>query len=190
MAPTYFRVKVALAGSVPSIWRRLDLASDLALAEVHLVLQAAFEWYDGHLHQFLTDTPDPERFIDARMTAAPDTTPENDVRLDEVLAGPGERLLYEYDFGDSWAHLLIVESEHARPLHAPRARVLDARRAAPPEDCGGISRYGYLIEHLDDPDVVEELPYDFPEDPEYIDAEDLDEAVQLALTRGRNVSLG
>lgn len=180
--PTYFRVTVTLAGSTPSIWRRLDLANDLTLVEVHRVLQSAFDWYDGHLHQFVTDAAFPERFIDTRMNAGPDTTPEDDVRLDEVLAGPGGQLLYEYDFGDSWEHLLEVESEHARPVDAPRARVLDSARAAPPEDCGGIFRYEYLIQHLDDPEVAEELPFDFPEDPDYIDTDDLDEAVRLALT--------
>lgn len=61
------------------------------------MLQAAFDWYDDHLHQFVTDGAFPERFIDARMNAGPDTTPEDDVRLDEVLAGPGEQLIYEYD---------------------------------------------------------------------------------------------
>ncbi|HEX8509177.1 MAG TPA: plasmid pRiA4b ORF-3 family protein, partial [Propionibacteriaceae bacterium] len=156
---------VTLAGSSPSIWRRLDLANDLTLVEVHRVLQAAFDWYDGHLHQFVTDGPFPERFIDARMNAGPHATPEDDVRLDEVLAGPGEQLLYEYDFGDSWEHLLEVDSEHTRPVDAPRARVLDAGRAAPPEDCGGIFRYEYLVQHLDDPEVVEEIPSTFRKTP-------------------------
>lgn len=85
--------------------------------------------------------------------------------------------------GDSWEHLLEVESEHTRAVDAPRARVLDAARAAPPEDCGGIFQYEHLIQHLDDPEMVEEIPFDFPEDPDCIDTEDLDEAVQIALTR-------
>jgi hypothetical protein len=34
------------------VWRRLELASDLFLDEVHEVLQLAFGWTDSHLHQF------------------------------------------------------------------------------------------------------------------------------------------
>src|SRR5487761_1094221 len=47
-----YRVRVDLAGTKPPLWRRLELASDLFLDEVHEVIQAAFGWTDSHLHQF------------------------------------------------------------------------------------------------------------------------------------------
>ena len=46
------RVSTVLAYTDPPIWRRLELASDLRLDELHRVLQAAFDWEGGHLHQF------------------------------------------------------------------------------------------------------------------------------------------
>jgi pRiA4b ORF-3-like protein len=47
-----YRVRVDLKETKPLTWRRLDLASDLNLAEVHDILQAAFGWTDSHLHGF------------------------------------------------------------------------------------------------------------------------------------------
>ena len=39
-------------GTKPPLWRRLELASDLFLNEVHDVIQTAFGWTDSHLHEF------------------------------------------------------------------------------------------------------------------------------------------
>src|SRR5690606_33426892 len=47
-----YRVRVDLDGARPPIWRRLDLRSDLTLDVIHRVLQAAFAWWDYHLHRF------------------------------------------------------------------------------------------------------------------------------------------
>src|SRR5487761_1598770 len=47
-----YRVQVELSGTQPALWRRLDLASDLFLDEVHDAAQACFGWTDSHLHQF------------------------------------------------------------------------------------------------------------------------------------------
>lgn len=45
-------IHVSLAEIDPPIWRRLLLPSNWSLAKLHPVLQAAFGWTDGHLHEF------------------------------------------------------------------------------------------------------------------------------------------
>lgn len=47
-----FRLRVDLMHAEPPIWRRLDLPGDLMLDELHVVLQVAMGWEDGHLHKF------------------------------------------------------------------------------------------------------------------------------------------
>jgi hypothetical protein len=100
---TYYRLRVDLNGAKPPIWRRLELASDLTLDEVHVALQAAFDWAGGHLYEFRADDSHvrAERFLDEYMLEDHDGTPETDVRLDQVLHSPGDRLHYVYDFGDN-----------------------------------------------------------------------------------------
>lgn len=141
-----YRVLVKLIGAEPALWRRLELASDLFLDEVHDAIQTAFGWTDSHLHQFGSGpdyySPETEYYLCPfeREDAGPGV-PEEDVRLDEVLVDPGDKLFYLYDFGDSWDHIIELEATAPRDDTAPRAVCLDGQRDGPPEDCGGLEGY-------------------------------------------------
>jgi hypothetical protein len=168
-------LKVTLRGSKPPIWRRVEVASSLTLDELHAVIQAAFAWENYHLHVFETadgrqyGDPDPE--LDFRS--------EYGVRLTRV-APVGAKLRYTYDFGDDWEH--VVEVEKALPAESGVAypRCVGGRRAAPPEDCGGIWGYQDLLERRataadnetdEDVDEMSMFPEDF--DPSVFDLEEV-----------------
>lgn len=154
-----FRVRVDLRGAKPPIWRRLDLASDLPLDELHDVVQAAMGWTDSHLHAFTKGDSRHDRFAEHYLTAydleeGDEGVAEWEVRLDEVLAKPGDRLLYTYDFGDGWEHTIRLEAVLDRPDDgAPAAVCVDGRRACPPEDCGGLPGYEEILEANARPEV-------------------------------------
>lgn len=79
-----------------------------------------------------------------------DLRPEAPVTLEQVARGVGDRFRYTYDFGDSWVHEIVVEKTLDRqPIAYPRCT--GGRRAAPPEDCGGLWGYAELVEVLGDP---------------------------------------
>ncbi len=62
-------------------------------------------------------------------------------------------IVYEYDFGDDWQHVLEIESEHTSvpPTDLAYPVCLAGARARPPEDCGGVGGYEHLLEALRDP---------------------------------------
>ena len=150
-----YRARIDLKGTRPPLWRRLELASDLFLDQVHEIIQVAFGWTDSHLHQFGSGPghygPETEHYLcpfqveDGEMGV-----PEEDVRLDEVLVDAGDRLFYDYDFGDGWEHVIKLEAVLARPDSGPRAVCVAGRRDGPAEDCGGIYAYE-LISAVTDP---------------------------------------
>ncbi|MEU8683471.1 plasmid pRiA4b ORF-3 family protein [Streptomyces sp. NPDC048611] len=140
------KIKVTLSGSKPPIWRRLEVPSGITLQQLHHVIQAAFGWEDYHMWAFGTPQgrygiADPELGI--RSAASK--------RLNEAVPHTGDRLGYTYDFGDDWEHDILIEEIAEPEPDTAYPRCLAGRRAGPPEDCGGIEGYEYLIEILADP---------------------------------------
>ena len=145
-ARTVHTIKVTLAGSQPPIWRRLQVPSTMTLRALHDVLQVAFGWEDYHMWVFETPLGRyglPDRDLEISSAAAK--------RLGQVAPHKTDRLGYTYDFGDDWEHIIAVEAISNPEPGIAYPRCLTGRRACPPEDCGGIWGYGYLIEILTDP---------------------------------------
>jgi hypothetical protein len=185
-----YRVRVDLDDARPPIWRRLELASDLTLAELHEVLQTAMGWTDSHLHHFLAG-PKRDYTVQPFLTdydeeEGDEGINERDVRLDRVLVQVGDRLFYEYDFGDGWEHTIRLEAIEEYDAAATRARVLGGRRACPPEDCGGIGGYQDLLAAMvdgpADADQRERLKWLGPFDPDAFSTREADQYLQLTLS--------
>jgi hypothetical protein len=139
-----FRVRLDLHGAKPPVWRRLELPGELTLPRLHDVIQAAMGWTNSHLHRFRTsrDHRSPYFVTSFDLEEGEEGTPEDDVRLDQLIAEKGDELWYDYDFGDGWDHKLVVEEVLDEP--PPTARCTGGRMACPPEDCGGIGGYEEL----------------------------------------------
>lgn len=153
-------VRVDLKGAKPPLWRRLELASDLYLNELHEVIQIAFGWQDQHLHRFASGpsvfSRRAELFLcPADVEDGDEGIPEDDVRIDEVLTTPGSILHYLYDYGDCWEHTIKLERITTRTEGDSRARCVSGRRPNAPEDCGGVDQYNRIAAQLPPHDVTE-----------------------------------
>lgn len=173
-----YRVRVDLKGTRPPLWRRLELASDLFLNQVHEVIQVAFGWTDSHLHQFGSGPahygPETEHYLCSFQVEEGDSgIPEEDVRLDEVLGEAGDKLFYDYDFGDGWEHVIRLEAVLPRKISEPKAVCVAGRRDGPAEDCGGVYAYELICAATD------------PGNPDHTDA-----VAELARSYGDSVDPG
>lgn len=141
-----FQLKVTLLNTKPPIWRRLLVDGSITLDALHEVIQAAFGWWNCHLHEFEIGptrfgVPDP----DWDMGLA--TVDERAARLDAV-ATEGASFFYTYDFGDDWRHKVTVEKVGQVEPGTSVPDCIGGRRACPPEDCGGPWGYADLLDSL------------------------------------------
>lgn len=148
--PKVHRLKITLRGSTPPIWRRVEVASDTTLEQLHEIVQASFGW-DGY-HMWVFSTPSGEFGVHDPELEHGDAASR---KLGAAAPRKGSRLRYTYDFGDCWEHEILVEEmmEAASAVAYPRCTA--GRRACPPEDCGGIWGYEGLLHILADPDHPE-----------------------------------
>lgn len=140
-------MKITLKNIQPPIWRRVQVASYISLNKLHRILQALMPWDGYHLHQFIIrgvyyGEPDP----DYGFPMANDKP----AKVSQVLSGARSKFIYEYDFGDSWEHEILVEKV-LPPEEGVRYPIcLAGKRACPPEDCGGIPGYSRFLEAIRD----------------------------------------
>lgn len=141
-------MRISLDGIAPPIWRRVIVPASATLRRVHGIIQKSMGWTNSHLHMFE---------IDGRQLGRPDPDGtmylEDDARwrLHEFLVTPGDTLAYEYDFGDSWRHTLLLEAILEPIEGTATARCIAGARACPPDDCGGAPGYQDFLEAILDP---------------------------------------
>jgi hypothetical protein len=109
----------------------------ITLQQLHTILQMVMGWTNSHLHHFIIDgefygKPLDDDFGDMR------TKDETRSRLNQLVSGKGFRFGYEYDFGDSWEHELIVEKILPAEKGIDYPVCIAGKRACPPEDVGGV----------------------------------------------------
>ncbi|MEY2847785.1 MAG: hypothetical protein RI885_450 [Actinomycetota bacterium] len=159
------RLRVSIVDIEPEIWRTIDVDDSLSLAQLHVVLQAAFNWSDSHLHSFTDDDPwvrsngiprigrQPRTWVDAWSLTEVEIDGEEDeadTTIGEAMEHDGP-LWYVYDMGDNWLHRIdLIDRDVARADESV-ARLVIGERRAPFEDSGGRPGYAETSDILADP---------------------------------------
>ncbi len=153
--------KVELLGISPPIWRRIEVPATYMFWDLHVALQDAMGWWDSHLHVFRLSDPDSGETEpigipdDWAVVGDPAILPGWEISVMEYLFEPGDKCLYEYDFGDGWEHELVLEDVLPRTKGEKYPKCVSGERACPPEDCGGIMGYEELLRIIGDPSDAE-----------------------------------
>ena len=103
-----YQVKVTLRESKPPIWRRLLVSAATPLSRFHEILQVSMGWTDSHLHQFEAGGV-VYGMKNEDLDFGFEVRDERKARLEQLLRKVGDRLHYEYDFGDGWGHEVRLE---------------------------------------------------------------------------------
>ena len=163
-----YQLKITLSGITPPIWRKLLVSENITLYKLHHIIQITMGWTNSHLYLFGEMD---SKIGDIKLWDDNETTPDNLVKIRDVLVPENSTLMYTYDMGDEWVHTILLEQVH--PEMKTQRKCIGGERSCPPEDCGGVPGYFKILETLKNPgcegydELMEWLGGEF--DPEFID---------------------
>jgi hypothetical protein len=149
------KIRIQIRGF--DIWRRVLVPSNFSFRHLHRAIQAVFDWQDYHLHLFearkrrsrtklIIMDDDPET-LECFEYGSYDILQERFTALKDILPDHHE-VIYEYDFGDSWRHSIVLEKTVRSD--AFEATYLDGQGERPPEDVGGAGGYAEYVRIMAD----------------------------------------
>lgn len=152
-----YTLRIELDYIKPVIWREVEVPSNLTLSSLAAVILLAMGWNEDHLHQFVVRHGLSSTYYSTSIHETAHDIAESGSRdgkkhcIGELLSNVGDKVTFEYDFGDSWMHTvkLIASAEYDR--QKKEVKLLAGERACPLDDCGGVSGYRELCEAIDRP---------------------------------------
>lgn len=185
MTTKIYQLKITLSGSKPPIWRRVLVSSDLLLSDFHKIIQSTMGWTNSHLHQFVKGnsyyaerSPDDD-FWDEMSNI---DYVKKKIKISYFLKKEKDTFIYEYDFGDSWSHKIILEKTLPIDKKKKYPICVTGKMTCPPEDCGGVWGYSNMLDILKQPkheeyeDYIAWLGDDF--DSKFFDKNEVNELLQ------------
>ena len=184
MAKKIYQIQIALKDFKPKIWRRILVPSNILLAGFHKIIQTTMGWTNSHLHQFeknnLYYIPIyPYDGSDERTNIVD----YKKIKLEHLLKVEKDMMIYEYDFGDSWEHDIILEKILPFDPKMKSPVCLSGKMHCPPEDCGGVGGYQDFLEIISNPShseyksTIEWLDDDF--DPDYFNKKEINNQLSM-----------
>ena len=144
-----YQLKITLEDIRPPIWRRVQVPGDILLPDLHHLIQVVMGWEDAHLHAFRVGNisyGQPDSELDDWMQD------EGRIRLAQIAPAEKSKFRYEYDFGDDWRHMVVVEKLLPVAVGQNYPVCLTGKRASPPEDCGGPWGYPVFLKAISNPE--------------------------------------
>jgi len=142
-----YQLKITLNGSKPPIWRRALVPGWTTLYQLHWIIQYAMGWTNSHLHQFIING---EYYTEPSPFDFEPVVDERKFKLCEMAPSEKDKFIYEYDFGDSWEHVILAEKILPPEPGVKYPRCIKGKRACPPEDVGGVWGYEEMLAALKD----------------------------------------
>jgi hypothetical protein len=145
-----FKLHVSLSETEPVVWRRIMVPATFSLEALHSVIQLTMGWQMSHLYDFQIGSI---RYADPDDL---DDIPVKSLGTSLTVALKGHKsFVYNYDFGDSWRHTVLVEDVLSRNEVFNYPICIGGENACPPEDCGGTPGFEELKEKVKDPENEE-----------------------------------
>lgn len=182
-----YTLRFTLKGITPTVWRKIEVPSNITLRHLGDLIVDLMGWSGYHLNQFYKGNDYYMPHYQRESSGEDDyiwncnNYDQEDFTIADFLTQKASAITFEYDFGDSWEHIVRLSSiDEYKDGEPRRIDFVSGKCACPPEDCGSVWGYENLLGILEkskagkrlNPEEKEQLEWagwDTDYDPDYLD---------------------
>lgn len=153
------KLRIDLQDMPVLVYREVWVPADLHLVDLHKIIQTTMSWLNSHLHAF---SHGGNRYMPFDETNEMEAVAYENIPITRFLQEPGDSLVYIYDFGDDWRHIITLAKVEEAQKNQFYPYCEAGSGATPPEDIGGPFGYHRFLEALNDkkhPDHAEVMDF-------------------------------
>ncbi len=168
-----FVFKIKVDGSQkPPIWRKVKVNEDITFDQFHIIIQTLFGWDGSHMYKFspkgwgsrpeISYNFDDDFGMEAPLSKA-STFPHGErydaeeIKLKDYFKAPKQTIIYIYDFGDDWTHIVELVDVSDEKVIVPLC--IGGKGSNLTDDCGGIWGFYDMVEAVNNPEHPEHEEY-------------------------------
>ncbi len=130
------------------VWRRLKVAGNTDMGDLHIIIQLAMGWKDYHLHAFRIYAKEYGTYKPGGMLFSDDP---KKVFLSDFHFRISDRFEYAYDFTADWVHDIRIEAIESKDTEAFDPVCTGGSGFGPPEDLDSPLAFMELLHILKNP---------------------------------------
>jgi len=147
------QLHISLQNSDPVIYRTVQVKPETSFFELHHIIQIAMGWQNYHLFEFNLDgyrVGAIEETEKGNGYGSDQVLDANTIMLKDIVSCKQDSFLYTYNFGNSWTNNITLKKSVHKEKKIYYPVCIDGQLNCPPEDCGGIPGFYYILSIIQD----------------------------------------
>jgi len=151
-----YQFKILLKGTKPPIWRRIQVPDNYSFENLHIAIQNVMGWevYAGSSYEFqlinpstgLIETIGCSSFGFSRFAGITEPL----IRIADYFSPSNTKAGYTSKHETRWSFTIVFEKVLSVDELEIYPICVKGKRAAPPEDCGGVHKYQEMLEAINE----------------------------------------
>ena len=135
-----YRLRIAIKGTIPLIWRLIEVPSNISLEKLHHILQLSFGWDNAEDFEF---TALGYTICNHDFNETKEIILAKEVEIKDVFTSIKDKIYYNYNLFNNWNH--VIRLDGIFPFSGKTVKCLIGKNASPLDEAGSVIGHNNLV---------------------------------------------
>jgi len=135
-----YRLRIAIKGTIPLIWRLIEVPSNISLEKLHHILQLSFGWDNAEDFEF---TALGYTICNHDFNERNEIILAKEVEIKDVFTSVKDKIYYNYNLFNNWNH--VIRLDGIFPFSGKTVKCLIGKNASPLGEAGSVIGHNNLV---------------------------------------------